>query len=318
VNQFTYTAQFGNGVSLSLSAQDQTAYYQAGVQNLGSVTASALAPALGTLGAYGASDYAGTIAPDLVAMLRVDQAWGLFQASFAAHDNHAAYYGATELSGHPDDKWGWAGQLALSIKNIPTGPGDTINLQGVYTDGATRYNIQDLSQGGAITYFGGTSVPGAYQSIGLGVAPDSVFVNGGSQQLIQTWGFRGAYVHNWNPNWNTSIYGAWADVMYNSTAKAAICGPLGNGVGGSFGIAFGTAGLTSCNPNYSIGQIGTQTQWTPVKNLTFSADLTWMELNQNYAGTITTSSAGIGKPLATYALANQNAFTLLLRAQRNW
>ncbi len=28
-------------------------------------------------------------------------------------------------TGHPDDKWGWAVQLALSIKNIPTGAGDT-------------------------------------------------------------------------------------------------------------------------------------------------------------------------------------------------
>ena len=80
-------------------------------------------------------------------MLRVDQAWGLFQASVAAHDNHAAYYGTrlANESGHPDDEWGFAGQLALSIKNIPTGPGDTINIQGVYTDGATRYNIQDLA-----------------------------------------------------------------------------------------------------------------------------------------------------------------------------
>ncbi len=31
VNQFSYTAQFGNGVSLSLSAEDQTAYMQGGV-----------------------------------------------------------------------------------------------------------------------------------------------------------------------------------------------------------------------------------------------------------------------------------------------
>jgi hypothetical protein len=312
VNQFTYTAQFGNGVSLSLSAQDQAAYYQAGVQNLG-VTGT------GALGAYGASDYAGTIAPDLVAMLRVDQAWGLFQASFAAHDNHAAYYGATEVTGHPDDKWGWAGQLALSIKNIPTGPGDTINLQGVYTNGATRYNIQDLSQGGAVTYFGGTNVPGAYQSIGLGVAPDSVFVTGGSQQLVSTWGFRGAYIHNWSPNWNTSIYGAYAGIMYNSTSKAYICGPAGTGVGGSFGAVFGTAGLTSCNPDYNIAQLGTQTQWTPVKNLTFTADLTWQHLDQKYAGTITyPGSASIGKPATIYELKDQDSVTLLLRAQRNW
>ncbi|WP_076865865.1 porin [Bradyrhizobium mercantei] len=313
VNQFTYTAQFGNGVSLALSAQDQSAYTQAGVQNLGAL-------GTGALGIYGASDYAGTIAPDLIASLRVDQAWGLFQASFAAHDNHAAYYGGTELTGHPDDKWGWAGQLALSIKNIPTGPGDTVNVQGVYTNGATRYNIQDLSGAGAFTYFGNTSVPGAYQSIGFGIAPDSVFVTGGQQQLITTYGVRGAYVHNWNPNWNTSIYGAWAQVNYNSTAKSYICGPGGTGVGGSFGILIGaTSNLTSCNPDYSVAQIGTQTQWTPVKNLTFSADFTYTHLDQNYAGTVTyPGSAAIGKPAAVYALSNQDTYMLLLRAQRNW
>src|SRR3954467_11007177 len=83
VNQFSYTADFGNGVSGTLSAQDQTAYYQAGVNNVNAG------------GLFGTSDYAGTIAPDLVAMLRVDQAWGLFQGSFAAHNNHAAYYGGT-------------------------------------------------------------------------------------------------------------------------------------------------------------------------------------------------------------------------------
>ncbi|GKQ55115.1 porin [Bradyrhizobium sp. Ce-3] len=307
VNQFTYTAEFGNGVSLSLSAQDQTAYYQAGVNNL----------AAG--GAWGTSDYAGTIAPDLVSMLRVDQAWGLFQASFAAHNNHAAYYGGTELSGHPDDKWGWAGQLALSIKNIPTGPGDTINVQGVYTNGATRYNIHELAtQAGTNTLYGGTSLAGAYQSVGFGMAPDSVFAAGGSQQLVSTWGFRGAYVHNWDPYWNTSIYGAYAGVMYNNTAKGLICGPAGNGVGGTFGATFGTAGLASCNPDYSIAQIGTQTQWTPVKNLTFMADLTFIHLDQKMAGVVTTSGATVGKPTAVYELKDQNNVLLLLRARRNW
>jgi hypothetical protein len=71
--------------------------------------------------------------------------------------------------------------------------------------------------------------------------------------------------------------------MYNSTSKGYICGPAGNGVGGSFGATFGTAGLTSCNPDYNIAQIGTQTQWTPVKNLTFSADLLYTHLDQKYA-----------------------------------
>ncbi|WP_342726304.1 porin [Bradyrhizobium sp. B097] len=308
VNQFTYTAQFGNGVSLSLSAQDQTQYYQAGVNNISAG------------GPYGTSDYAGTIAPDLVAMLRVDQAWGLFQASFAAHDNHAAYYGALgELSGHPDDKWGWAGQLALSIKNIPTGPGDTINLQGVYTDGATGYNIQDLAgSAGANTIYGGTNLPGTYQSVGLGIAPDTVFAAGTSQQAVKTWGFDGAYVHNWNPYWNTSIYGAYAQVMYNDTAKGLLCGV--GGVGGSVQATLNALGgaITRCNPDFSIAQIGTQTQWTPVKNLTFTADLTYTHLDQKYAGTVVASSAAIGKPAALYELKNQNTLLLLLRANRNW
>ncbi|WGS17018.1 MULTISPECIES: porin [unclassified Bradyrhizobium] len=305
VNQFTYTAQFGNGVSLSLSAQDQTLYSQAGVNNLGAG------------GAYGASDYAGTIAPDLIASLKVDQAWGLFQASFAAHDSHAAYYGGTELTGHPDDKWGWAGALALSIKNIPTGPGDVINVQGVYTDGATRYNIQDLaSQAGAIAMFGGSNLPGVYGSVGFGTAPDTVFIAGGQQQTIKTWGMRGAYTHNWNPYWNTAIYGAYAAVMYNDTAKSYICGV--GGVGGTFRTAFGT-GVTTCNPDYNLAQIGVITRWTPVKNLTFSADVTYSHLDQKYAGTIAfPGSAAIGKPAATYELKDQDTVMLLLRAQRNW
>ena len=62
---------------------------QGGVNNLGATGAGGAV--LGLLGPYGAGDYAGTIAPDLIASLRVDQAWGLFQASFAAHNNHAAY-----------------------------------------------------------------------------------------------------------------------------------------------------------------------------------------------------------------------------------
>ncbi|MCC8935386.1 MULTISPECIES: porin [Bradyrhizobium] len=308
VNQFTYTAEFGNGVSLSVSAQDQAAYYQAGVNNLSAG------------GAYGLSDYAGTISPDFVGMLRVDQAWGLFQASVAAHDNHAAYYGGTELTGHPDDKWGWAGQLALSIKNIPTGPGDTINVQGVYTDGATRYNIQDLAGGaGANTIYSGTGVPGLYQSVGFGFAPDTVFVAGGQQQTIKTWGFRGGYTHNWNAYWNTAIYGAYAQIMYNDTSKTLLCGV--GGVGGTVRTTFASAagtGLTSCNPDYNIAQIGVITRWTPVKNLTFSADFVYTHLDQKYAGVVSAPSGSIGKPAALYEVKDQETYQLLLRAQRNW
>src|SRR6266568_5516622 len=198
VNQFIYTAQFGNGISGTIGVQDSVPYYQAGVNNISAG------------GLFGTADYAGTIAPDIIGVLKVDQAWGLFQVSAAAHDNHAAYFGATEITGHPSDRWGWAAQLALSLKTPMTGAGDVINVQGVYTNGATRYNIQDLAaQAGANTIYGPSSA--FYQSIGFGIAPDTVFAspgneffaNGTQQQLVQTWGMRGGYTHNWDPYWNT-------------------------------------------------------------------------------------------------------------------
>jgi hypothetical protein len=251
-------------------------------------------------------------------VIKVDQAWGLLQLSVAAHDNHVAYYGGTELTGHPDDKWGFAAQLALSIKNIPTGVGDTINVQGVYTDGATRYNIQDLaSSAGANTIFSGTSLAGAYQSVGFGFAPDTVFGVGTDQQLVQTWGMRGAFNHNWSPNWSSSLYGAFAAVHFNDTSKSLICGV--GGVGGSFRIT--NALIGTCNPDYNIAQLGFVTRWTPVKNLTFSGEVTYSHLDQKMEGTILLPAAAgtaIGKPSTVYELRDQDTVLLQLRAQRNW
>ncbi|MGY4298920.1 hypothetical protein ACVWXN_007015 [Bradyrhizobium sp. i1.4.4] len=218
VNQFAYTADFGQGITASFSAEDQVVRNTTNIWNVSGATAAGLAS-----GSYGAGDIGGSRAPDLVAMLRVDQAWGLFQASVAAHDNHAGYYGVDETTGHPGDKWGWAGQLALSIKNIPTGPGDTINVQGVYTNGATGYNFQPY---GPYTFalYRGTGVAGAYQSVGLAGVSDSVFVAGSGQQLTTSYGFNGAYTHNWNANWNSAIFGGWGAIRYNNTAKGYICG----------------------------------------------------------------------------------------------
>ena len=79
-----------------------------------------------------------------------------------------------------------------------------------------------------------------------------------------------------------------------------------------------TAGVTSCDPDYNIAQLGVITRWTPVKNLTFSGDLTYTHLDQKYAGTVTTASASIGKPAAVYELKDQNTLLMLLRAQRNF
>jgi Porin subfamily len=78
-----------------------------------------------------ANAYGGVRAPDIVGNIRVDQAWGLFQFSAAAHDVGGSYNtlnagtaapnNLSEISGHPGDKWGGSVMAALQIKNIPWG-----------------------------------------------------------------------------------------------------------------------------------------------------------------------------------------------------
>jgi len=197
VNQFTYTWDFGGGNTFALSAQDQAAYLVAGNNNLGGLGGGVI-PGGAAIAGYGAGDTAGFISPDFVAMFRSDQAAYAFQVSAALHDNHAAYYGpsflapgftGTELNGHPNDLWGFAVAGGFTLKNLPTGAGDTFNAQAVYTHGATRYNIQDLAAAyGAPLIFGSTGNPLAYQSFAFNAAPDTVFVNGGQQHAITTYG----------------------------------------------------------------------------------------------------------------------------------
>jgi porin-like protein len=306
VNQFSYTADFGQGITAAISAQDPSLFTQSAIWNTTGISGG------GVLGGnYGLNDIAGTVAPDIIGMVRVDQAWGLFQASFAAHDNHAGYYsnlGATELSGHPEDKWGWAAQLSLSIKNIPTGPGDVLNVQAIYTDGASRYNFQSLANTNYALYGGSSS---AYQSLGFAGVGDAVFANGTGMSLVKTWGARGAFTHNWDPHWNTAIYGAYAAVDYGSTGGALVCAGIA-----ATGIL--TAG-SSCNPNFNITQAGLITRWTPVRNLTFSGEVTYTHLDQKFNGFVNAGAvAAAAKPATVYQLKDQDTVSALFRAQRNF
>jgi hypothetical protein len=302
INNIQYTAQFGNGVSGSVALNDTTQYLTTNVMNLSGATAASM-----ITGTYGVNDIGGTRSPDILGQIKVDQAWGLAQFMVAAHDNHAAYYGLTEPTGHPEDKWGFAVGGALEIKNIPTGPGDVLNVQAVYTDGASRYNFQSLMPT-SMAMYGGAGLP-AYQGLAIAGVSDTVFTTGSSQELVQTWGFRGGFTHNWNPYWASGIYGAYANVHYGSAGTAAICANMVTLLG-----LVGT-----CNPDFNLAVIGVNTIWTPVKNLAFTADVNFTELDQKYSGTIVAPvSAGVAKPAALYQLKDQGTVSALVRVQRNF
>ncbi|MCP3444757.1 MULTISPECIES: porin [unclassified Bradyrhizobium] len=323
VNQFAYTADFGQGITGSLALEEETTASngQSNLWNVTGFTASSAVNGAGAIvttsaaanaaaaliqGNYGVQAWGGTRTPDIIGQVRVDQAWGLAQLSVAAKDLHPGYYGTTESSGHPSDKWGWAVQGSLSIKNIPTGAGDVINLQAVYTDGATRYNFQSLFPQSFFMFSGSSA---AYQSIGFAGLADGVFGAGGSIDTVKTWGVRGGYTHNWSPNWSSAVYGGYAQLKYGTTGKALICANFASIAG---------AGAT-CNPDFNFGVVGVNTVWTPVKNLAFTADLSWSRLDQKYSGTITAPAISTAaKPGAVYELKDQNSVTMMLRAQRNF
>ncbi|MCK1733405.1 porin [Bradyrhizobium sp. 138] len=309
INQVAYTADFGQGVTASIAIEDPTTQSN-GQGNLWNINAANAATFV--QGVYGNNGWGGTRSPDIVGAVRVDQAWGLAQLSVAAHELHAGYYGTTEPTGHPSDKWGWAVQGSLSIKNIPTGAGDSINLQAVYTDGMSRENFQILFPQSFFMY-SGTGVAGAYQSVGFAGITDGVFsAAGGGIETTKTWGVRGGYTHNWSPNWISAIYGGYGALSYSTNAKALICANF---------AALGPSAGATCNPDFNFGVIGINTVWTPVKNLAFTADLSYSRLDQKYSGTVSganTAVATAAKPAAVYELKDQNSLILLLRAQRTF
>ena len=64
----------------------------------------------------------------------------------------------SEISGHPDSKWGGAVMGALQIKNIPTGAGDDIKVDVSYAKGDTKYVIATSGASPSFAMFGDTGL----------------------------------------------------------------------------------------------------------------------------------------------------------------
>jgi Porin subfamily len=363
IGNIQYSAQFGNGVSATFGIDDSSASQFNRTQIINAIGGVPIAnPAIGVgafagnaggaIGFSGACTalytavgcaYGGAVAPDFVGNIRVDQAWGLFQISGAAHDNHAGYNSGSNLIstavtpagfpqtgfinfGHPSDKWGGAVSAALQIKNIPTGAGDDIKLEGSWSLGASKYvlgtsaadpssfNIYSGTKFamGVVTdsIFSGNSPdfnnPAACAAVPSAGAPLGLGCNGNrltGLQLTRGWGFRGAFNHNWDPYWSTSLFGGIAGLSYNQTAKQLYC----NTYVSNAGVAVAGGGLTNgggtggfftpgsvCDPGFTISMIGLVTRWTPVKNLTFSVEALYAFLKTNMSGGIVPVSASSG------------------------
>jgi hypothetical protein len=195
---FAYTAQFGNGLSATISAEDQTQR----------ATAIALSTSGGPISA--APGYAGRVWPDIAANLRIDQAWGSAQVMGAAHQVKVD----SDVNG--SDEVGWAVGAGLTVNLPMLGAGDSLSTQFTYSKGAMNY------VGSGLTTFAITS----NATTAYGPVFDAVVVGNGLE-LTTGWSIVGGYEHRWNPNWKTSLYGDYGKVTYSNSASAVLA-PGGN------------------------------------------------------------------------------------------
>jgi hypothetical protein len=224
---------------------------------------------------------------------------------------------------------------ALQIKNIPTGAGDDFKIDASYAKGDTKNVISTSATSPNFAMFSGTNRPGAYNSVGFGVATDAMWLpagfahpnlgaasglGDGRLHLTEAYGIRGAFNHNWDPFWSTSVFGSASAVRYDNTAKFYYCSIY------TASAATGTAASKSadytCNPDYNVYMVGAVTRWTPVKNLTFSAEVLYFRLDQKFTG-ITGMTSVQPKPNLTgaaggYEFKDQDTVSLNVRVQRNF
>jgi hypothetical protein len=311
-----YTAQFGNGVSASISLEDGGSSSQG--NNVGNARSRGHRDANLSAGAFGLGaltfDNEGWKVPDVVVDLRIDQAWGFAAVSAALHDASAGYYTAgpggcaagapCTTNGHPDDKYGFAVSVGVQFNDVLGWKGDTFGVQATYSQGATGYVVNGANQSSAYLVYGSGN------SAGFGWITDGTFVTGSSVELTTAWGIHGGFNHIWNPKWQTGIHGGYAEIDYDGTATANICAA---GTPAFVGIT----AISNCSPNFSTWEVGSRTQWNPVPDLQIGIDVTWSHLNTALNGTATLAANG-ARPAGVYTIQDQDVLAGVFRIQRNF
>ena len=275
--------------------------------------------------------YGGFQAPDLVANLRVDQAWGGAQVMGALHQVNASYYSAANALqsapsttgaggvGHPGDRWGWAAGVGILINTPFISQGDSFMAQANYTQGALRYLFQYPNSNWGKVETGKEA---------YGVLSDCVYAgvvavgNNTGCMLTSAWGVNAGYDHYWTPAWHTSLYGAYSAVSYGKgtgSANANLCSAagFGNTLAGTLAVAG-----AGCDNDWQTWGIGSRTQWDVTKTFYLGVEVLYQNLHSAQTGT----GSVIGPAgFASYAFggatvneANASNWTVTVRAHRDF
>jgi hypothetical protein len=289
-NVFAYTAQFGNGFSATIAAEDSS-FRRSPVIDTPTVGGIVFNTATAT-------DSIGSKAPDVVANLRIDQAWGSAQVQAAGHIVGGRYY-STTYAAHPDDKWGSAFGAGASFNLPMLGKGDTVSVVADWCNGAVRYCVNPSTGNGTGLVFGVRNGG----TVAIGEAWDGSFgAAGTSIDLSKTWSIAAGYQHFWSPAWRTSVYSQYLSYKASSSVVDASCINIS---------------LSAGCEDFKGFQVGTRTQWNPVAELDVGVDLMYSRAQTAMSGRNVTFG-GNGATAVQGTLGDVSVWSAFFRVQRNF
>ncbi len=199
VNTIAYTAVLGNGLTASVAVEDPTTRRQPVVFNGIGVAGGTGVTQPGAFGQTAIS------IPNVVANLRLDQAWGsAMVAGVVTNVRAGAVNAAGAFAVVPDTKYGFAVQGALKINLPMIAAGDNFVITGAYGEGALSYITSQQ--------FGGSSSSQGIGGAGY-VTGDAVFDPfTGSIKLIKAFSVSAGFQHFWSPTLSTTLFGSYAQI----------------------------------------------------------------------------------------------------------
>jgi hypothetical protein len=319
---WAYTAQLGNGLSASISAEQRRTSQIINVTSgtLIGLTVNTTAFTTGTATLFGAAapnsngsiagtvtntaGYGGIQSPDIVGNIRLDQTWGSAQIMAVAHEVNANYYDTAPATGHPGDKWGFVVGAGLRLNFPMIAQGDFFQAEVNYTQGALRYlmmgdNSPNMQIERGNTYGFGVTSDCVYGSLNSGFqssATGSVVGATGTTgcQLTTAWSLNAAYEHYWTPQFHESFLGGIVSTRYNTIANNNLClvesGTASSSVTGT-GTGSGAPATPGCNNNWTLWSVGTRVQYDFTKTLYMGVEFLYQHLN-----TATLGTCGPGNP----------------------
>ena len=253
-NVFAYTYTAAGGFSATLSVEDHNARND----GIGNVTG-------GNFAVNQSANNGGETIPDIVGVLRVDQAWGAAQLSAAYHqvNSLAGPFAGTNGQGFShSDADGFAVQGGIQIKLPMLAAGDDLWLEGAYQNGAYLYqdSVGYANAGFQSRYLGGFQHID-HDAIAIGV-PGSA---NGAYNLALSRGFSvmAAINHYFTPNFHDVLFGSYEESAYGRAKN----------------IDWTLGGLG----DMSEYRVGNQFLWDPVKNLEIGVEFDYAHIDQTLA-----------------------------------